>query len=46
VPKLSKISLAFNILVRIPVQEMVYLGYPKITPMDVSLSGTTDQKRI
>jgi len=41
----SKISFAFNIFVPIPVQEMVYLkAIQKITPMDVSVSGTINQK--
>jgi len=39
-PKLSKISFAFNIFVPIPVEET---GYPKITPMGVSLYRTIDQ---
>jgi len=44
-PKFSKISFAFNIFFPIPVQEMVYLkAMQKITPMDVSVSGTIDQK--
>jgi len=44
-PKLSKLSFAFNIFVLIPVQEMVYLKViQKITPMDVSVSETIDQK--
>jgi len=44
-PKFSKISFAFNIFVPIPVQEMVYLKtIQKITPVDVSLSRTIDQK--
>ena len=44
-PKFSKISFAFNIFVLIPVQQMVYLkAIQKITPMDVSVSGTIDQK--
>jgi len=44
-PKLSKISFAFNIFVPIPVQEMFYLKAPqKITPMDVSVLGTINQK--
>jgi len=47
-PKFGKISLAYNIYVPIPVQEMVYLkavqkNYPNV-PMDVSVSGTIDQK--
>jgi len=43
----SKISFSFSIFVPIPVQEMVYLkAIQKITPMDVSVSGTIDQKRI
>jgi len=41
--KFSKISFAFNIFVLIPVQEMVYLNInQKISPMDVSVSGTID----
>jgi len=45
--KFSKISFAFSIFVPISVQEMVYLkAIQKITPMDVSVSGTIDQKRI
>ena len=44
-PKFSKISFVFNIFVPIPVQEMVYLkAIQKITPVDVFVSGTTDQK--
>jgi len=44
-PKCSKISFAFDIFVSIPVQEMVYLkAMQTIPPMDVSLSGTIDQK--
>jgi len=44
-PKLSKLSFAFNIFILIPVQEMVYLKViQKITPMDVSVSETIDQK--
>jgi len=43
--KFSKISFAFIIFVPIPVQEMVYLkAIQKITPMEVSVSGTIDQK--
>ena len=43
--KCSKIIYAFNIFVPIPVLEMVYLKtIQKITPMDVSVSGTVDQK--
>jgi len=43
--KFSKIGFAFNIFVPIPVQEMVYLkAIQKTTPMDVSVSGTIDQK--
>jgi len=43
--KFSKISFAFNIFVPIPVQEMFFLkAIQKITPMGVSVSGTTDQK--
>jgi len=43
--KFGKISLAFNIFVPIPVQEMVCLkAIQKIIPMDVSVSGTIDQK--
>jgi len=46
-PKCSKISFAFNIVVHIPVQEMVYLKTTqKIAPMDVSVSGTIDQKNV
>jgi len=46
-PKFSKISFAFNILVPITVQQMVYVnGIQKITPMDVSVSGTIDQKHV
>jgi len=45
-PKFNKISFAFNVSVPIPVQDMVYLkAIQKITPMDVSVSGTIDQKR-
>jgi len=45
--KFSKISFASNIFVRIPVQGMVYLkAIQKITPMNVSVSWTFDQKRI
>jgi len=37
--------LCINNFVPIPVQEMVYLkAIQKITPMDVSVSGTIDQK--
>jgi len=44
-PKCRKIIFAFNIFVPIPVLEMVYLKtIQKITPMDVSVSGTIDQK--
>jgi len=44
-PKLSKISFAFNIFVLIPVQEMVHLKViQKITPMDVSVSENIGQK--
>jgi len=44
-PKFSKISFVFNIFVPNPVQEMVYLkAIQKITPVDVFVSGTTDQK--
>jgi len=44
-PKFSKISFAFNIFVPIPVQETVYLkAIQKITPIDVSVSGTIDEK--
>jgi len=44
-PKLSKISFAFNIFVHIPVQEMVdFKAIQKITPMDVSVSGNIDKK--
>jgi len=44
-PKFSKISLAFNLIVPILVQEMVYLkAIQKVTPVDVSLSRTIDQK--
>ena len=43
-PKFSKIGLAFNIFVLILVQEMVLRLSKKITPMDVSVSGTIDQK--
>ena len=44
-PKLSKLSYAFDIFVLIPVQEMVCLKViQKITPMDVSVSETMDQK--
>jgi len=44
-PKCSKIIFAFNIFVPIPVLEMVYLKtIQKITPMDISVSGTIDQK--
>ena len=43
--KFSKISFAFNIFVPIPMQEMVYLkAMQKSAPMDVSVSGITDQK--
>jgi len=43
--KFSKISFAFNIFVPILVQEMAYsMVVQKITPMDVSVSGTIDQK--
>jgi len=45
--KLSKINFAFSIYVPIRVQEMVYLkAIQKITPMNVSVSGTIDQTRI
>jgi len=44
-PKCSIIIFAFNIFVPIPVLQMVYLiTIQKITPMDVSVSGTIDQK--
>jgi len=44
-PKFNKISFVFNIIVPIPAQEMVYLkAMQKITPMDVSVSGTIDRK--
>jgi len=44
-PKFSKISFTFNIFVPVPVQEMVYLkAIQKITPIDVSVSWTIDQK--
>jgi len=44
-PKCSKIIFAFNIFAPIPVLEMVYLKtIQKIIPMDVSVSGTIDQK--
>ena len=44
-PKCSKIIFAFNIFVPLPVLEMVYLKtIQKITPMNVSVSGTIDQK--
>jgi len=45
--KFRKISFAFNIFIPIPVQEMVYLkAIQKITIVDVSVSGTIDQKSI
>jgi len=45
-PKLSNISFAFNIFVLMPVQEMVYLKVmQKITPVDISVAGTINQKR-
>jgi len=44
-PKCSKISFALNIFVPIPVQEMVCLKtIQKLTPVDVSVSATIDQK--
>jgi len=43
--QIQQISLAFNIFVPIPVQEMVYLkAIQKITSMNVSVSVTIDQK--
>jgi len=44
-PKFTKISFALNIFVPIPVREMVYLkAIQKITKVDVSVSGTINQK--
>ena len=44
-PKFSKITFTFNIFVPITVQEVVYLkAIQKITLMDVSVTGTIDQK--
>ena len=44
-PKVSNASFAFNTFVLIPVQEMIYLrAIQKITTMNVSVSGTIDQK--
>ena len=43
--KFSKKRIAFNIFIPIPVQEMIYVkSIQKITPMDVSVSGTIDLK--
>jgi len=43
--KFSKKRIAFNIFIPIPVQEMIYVKpIQKITPMDVSVSGTIDRK--
>jgi len=40
-------SFAFNIFIHIPVQQMVYLkAIKKITPVDVSVMATIDQKTI
>jgi len=45
--KFSNISFAFNIFVPTPVQEIVCLkAIQNITPMNVSVSGTSDKKRI
>jgi len=44
-PEFRKISFEFNVFVLYPVQEMVYLkAIQKITPMDISVSGTIDKK--
>jgi len=47
-PKLRKISFAFNIFAPSSVQEMVYFKRlsKNITPMDVFMSGTIDKNRI
>jgi len=47
-PKLRKVSFAFNIFSPLSVQEIVYFKRlsKKIAPMDVSMSGTIDKNRI